>query len=285
MAIRDDDLCFFTQPGEIEALYAPIFGRVPVSFACVSHTVPHHRNLVYFSHRKAQGYYALADNRPLVNYIRRLVEKGYADVMVHGYSHEYLKVGRSWRPECIWKPPDRLRKEISEARDYLAKLFGVQPKVFVPPDDAIGPAGIRAVAEARLDLSAPLTFRPNHSWSSCYAACYCRRWGYSLTRRRPYPFSFDFGTHRELVAYPLSNPKQYGKLLNHLLVCAERRAPFVIATRYWQLADDPYLRTALLNLVDNAIDFGYSPATVAEAIIGRRYPPVVPAKVYAQAAH
>lgn len=285
LAIRDDDLCFFTQPSEIKAIYAPIFGRVPVSFACVSHTVANHCNQIFFSDRAAHGYHSLGNNRPLVNYVRQLLKRGFCDVMVHGYSHEFREVGGKWQPECIWKPAEQLAKEIADARDYLGDLFGVQPKVFVPPSNTIGTAGVKAVAEARLDLSALLTLRPNHSWSSRYAACYCKRWGYRLARGRQYPFTLDFGTHRELVAYALCRPAEYPKLLRKLYACSELRAPFVITTHYWQMADDPYLRVALLNLVDKALELGYAPATVAEAIAGRRYPPVISDKAHAHTAH
>jgi peptidoglycan/xylan/chitin deacetylase (PgdA/CDA1 family) len=288
LAIRDDDLCFFTQPQAIEALYGPIFSRVPVSFACVSRTVPQHRDKVFFSRSAAAGYYPLGDNGPLVDYVRRLLRKRQCEVMVHGYTHEYREVNGRWRAECIWKPAGQLNEEIVAGRDYLTKLFGVGPRVFVPPSNSIGRAGVEAVAAAGLDLSALLSLRPNRPWSRRYASCYKRRWSYRIARGRPYPFTLDFGTHRELVAYALYTSSAFDHVMACLRACAQEDAPFVVSTHYWQLAEDAGLYSALLRVIDAALDLGYLPATVPEAIAGRRYPPNIPNlsdRAHANSAH
>ncbi len=272
LAIRDDDLCFFTQPAEIEALYGPVFNRVPVSFACVSRTVPQHRDKV-FSHTAAPGHYALGDNRPLVDYVRYLLHKRQCEVMVHGYTNESRQIKGSWQAECIWKPAAQLTEEIVAGRDYLTGLFGVRPRVFVPPGNSIGPAGVAAASAAGLDLSASLSLRPNHAWSRRYAANYKQHWTYWLAHRRPYPFTLDFGTHRELAAYALDTTAAFDHVMSCLRSCAEADASFVVSTHYWRLADDEGLHSALLRVIDAALDLGYLPGTVAEAIAGRRYPP------------
>jgi hypothetical protein len=50
-------------------------------------------------------------------------------------------------------------------------------------------------------------------------------------------------------------------------------APFVVATHYWQLAADEGLHSALLRVIDAALDLGYLPATVSDAIAGKRVAP------------
>jgi hypothetical protein len=55
-----------------------------------------------------------------------------------------------------------------------------------------------------------------------------------------------------------------------LHACAEADAPFVVATHYWQLAADEGLHSALSRVIDAALDLGYLPATVSDAIAGKR---------------
>ncbi len=271
LAIRDDDLCFFTRPQLIEALYETVFPRVPVSFAAVSQTVPKHG--ACFFNAAADGYYPLGENRALVDYIRSLLSKRQCEVMVHGYTHEERAVHGTWQAECIWKSEAQLTEEIAKACDYLTELFGVRPRVFVPPNNAIGRSGVAAAAAAGLDLSALLSLRPDRPWSRKYAACYQQRWSYSLTHQRSYPFTLEFGTHSELVAYRLHSTAAFEGIMSCLRACAEADAPFVVATRYWQLAADEGLHSALLRIIDAALDLGYLPATVSDAIRGRRLAP------------
>jgi len=271
LAVRDDDLCFFTQPRMVAALYETVLPRVPVSFAAVSHTVPKHG--ACFSNAAAPGYYALGENRALVDYVRGLLNKRQCEVMVHGYTHEERVAHGTWQAECIWKPQAQLTEEIAQGCNYLTELFGVRPRVFVPPNNAIGRAGVEAAVAAGLDLSALLSLRPDRPWSRNYAACYQQRWAYSLAHRRPYPFTLDFDTHRELVAYRLHTTAAFENVMSCLRACAEVDAPFVVATRYWQLAADEGLHSALLRVIDAALDLGYLPATVSDAISGRRQAP------------
>ncbi len=273
LAIRDDDLCYFTPPGVIETLYSSVFSRVPVSFACVSRTVPQHGNKFCFSKAAAPGYYALADNKQLVEYVQRLIAKRQCEVMVHGYTHEERALHGNWQPECLWKPQEQLTEEIAQACEYLTSLFGVRPRVFVPPNNAIGRAGVEATSAAGLDLSAMLSLRPDRPWSRRYASCYQQRWAYTLARRRPYPFTLDFGTHRELGAYRLCATADFDNVMACLRACAEADAPFVVATHYWQLAADEGLHSALLRVIDAALDLDYLPATVSDAIAGKRLAP------------
>ena len=140
----------------------------------------------------------------------------------------------------------------------------------MPPNNAIGRAGVEATSAAGLDLSALLGWRLDRPWSLQYASCYRKRWAYTLAHRRPYPFTLDLGTHRELGAYRLCATAAFERVISCLHACAEVDAPFVVATHYWQLAADEGLHSALLRVIDTALDLGYLPATVSDAIAGKR---------------
>ena len=272
-AIRDEDVGFFTSHGVLEKLYGTIYQRVPVSFACVSRTVPQYLDEVCFAPGAASGTYALGENRALVDYLRRLQEKRQCEILVHGYTHEGRAVNGKWQAEFVWKSREQSTEDISAACEYLTSLFGVRPRVFVPPGNDIGRSGAEAVTAAGLDLSAQISWRPDRPWSRGYVDCYRKRWMYSLAKRKPYPLTLEFGTHKELVAYSLDSMSDFEDAVANLRACAQADAPFVLATHYWKLAADEGLHSTLLRVIDEALDLGYLPATVADAIAGKRQAP------------
>lgn len=272
-AIRDEDVGFFTSHGVLERLYGAVYERVPVSFGCVSRTVPQYLDEVCFAPGAASGTYALGENKALVDYLRGLQDKRKCEVLAHGYTHEGRAVNGQWRAEFVWKGREQLTEDTGAACEYLTSLFGVRPRVFVPPGNDIGRDGASAVAAAGLDLSAQISWRPDRPWSRHYASCYRKRWAYSLATQKPYPLALDFGTHKELVAYSLDSMSDFTGVMENLKACAEADAPFVLATHYWKLAADEGLHSALWRVIDEALDLGYLPATVSDAIAGKRLAP------------
>ena len=275
LAIRDDGLSFFSQPAEIEALYGSILPRVPVSFGCLSHTA-------------APKSLALADNRRLVDYLRHLLEKRQCELMVHGHTHEYRHPYGRGQAESLNKSVTQLKEEIAASRDYLANLFGLRPRVFAPRQNTSSRAAAEAAAAAGLDLCAQLSWFPDRPWSYRYIYRYQQCWAYRLAHRRPYPFALDFGTHRELVSYTLADIRDFDHVMSCLRACAEEDAPFVVATHHWQLSEDAGLHSALLRVVDAALDLDYLPATIADAVADRRRAPNIaspPSNTHANSAH
>ena len=165
--IRDDDTSYFTSPDELEAVYGEVSVQGPVSLA----VVPYHRagtsKGVPEHWRKRGTVHPLHENRSLVHYLRDGIAKGRYEVMQHGYYHDE---GDSL-PE--FSDRDDLLQRVSRGRKYLEDLFGTMIRVFVPPGNTIGSAGLRAIAREGLHLggtagirrgwalTAPATLRPS----------------------------------------------------------------------------------------------------------------------------
>ena len=138
--IRDDDTSYFTSPDELEAVYGQVTLHGPVSLAIV----PYHRagrsKSVPERFRTQGTIHPLHDNGDLVAYLRDRISKGRFEVMLHGYHHD--------EPDGLPEFMNRkdLGQRVSRGRKYLEDLLGAAVRVFVPPGNTIGSAGLRAIA-------------------------------------------------------------------------------------------------------------------------------------------
>lgn len=123
---------------------------------------------------------------------------------------------------------------------------------------------MRAVWAARLNLSGIMGRGLDRPLSLGYARAYLRRWLFRLSHGRAFPHALALGTHKELLAYSLTLASNYDTLKRSLEFCRNSNAPFVVAVHYWELNDHPALRERLIRICDEALDMGYTPATVAE---------------------
>jgi predicted deacetylase len=289
-AIRDDDTSAWTDPNHLESIYREFWDRgIPVSLSVIPESVePFHlgdpERFYQTTERKP-----VQDNQRLVDYLRPLIRVGKVDIMLHGFDHVYA-VGKSqrsptrpatrewmdqlradisgaqlvWRGECAWKDAARLSMEIEKGKAHLESVLDCEVRVFVPPSNQITAGGVRAVREARLNLSGLMGRGFDRPFSVGYARAYLRRWMFRLSRGRAFPHTLDLGTHKELLAHSLTPAIDYDTLKRSLEFCRNINAPFVVAVHYWELNDHPDLRERLIRIRDEALDMGYTPATVAE---------------------
>lgn len=266
-AIRDDDTSFFTQPEALEAVYKPIWGQIPMSLAVVPFTVAAHRDIVFSTSASEEQTFPFGENGELVVYLKERLRRRHIEIMLHGFTHQYKKA--KWRrlSEYVWKSEHELYKETRTGKHYLEDLLNTQVRVFVPPNDRIGKAGVRAIVTANLHICYGSGRSVNHPWGLKYATADLRRWMFGILRMHRYPFPLDLGTHKESVAYEL-NPKKatYERLRDALEYCVKLSAPFVLATHYWQFQHHPAMIAVLYKLVDHALKLGAKPATVSECM-------------------
>ena len=265
-AIRDDDTSYYTHPDELAAVYEEIWDTVPVSFSVVPFSVPfkqghpHQRR----SDLKKEPLMPLGENQELTGFLQNLLREQKIEIMLHGYSHEYKKIRGEWVPECIWKSEHQLKKEIPEGKEYLEKLLKASVKIFVPPSNRITKKGIQMLEQENLNLSGILGPFGDRPLTINYSRAWVRRWSWWIMHRGPYPYVLDLGRHKELVAYSLTPLTDYAKLESLLELCAEIRAPFVIATHYWEVNEYPDLKNKLHRLVEKAFKLGAKPVKVSE---------------------
>jgi len=270
-AIRDDDVSFFTNWQDLDRLYAALLGKVPISFAVIPFAVPHWRGESGLSKQpKSATVKALHENAALVEYLAMSVQRGEVEIMLHGYSHEYRMMRGRRIGEYLWKPKGQLIKETLEAKQYLEELFHTPVRVFVPPSNMIGKAGIIAIEAAGLHLSGIIGRWIDRPISFSYLKAYLRRWTYRCSRGRLYPFPLVVGNHIELVAYSLTPSTSLAWLRDTMRMCYKLGAPFVLATHHWELLKYRTLKEAFVQLVEEALTMGYTPAKVSQCILEGR---------------
>jgi hypothetical protein len=249
--IRDDDTSFFTAPDELERAYGEASGWGPISLA----VVPFHRagtsKGVPEQYRGRWTIHGLHENRALVDYLRRRTAEGRYEVMLHGYYHD--------EPDGHWEfqHGGDLARRVADGRKYLEDLIGTKVRVFVPPRNAIGRDGLRAIAREGLDLGGVAGMRsgwPRSSFRSWQEWMRVRRW--KMTGGAGLPWVLDLGDHREIAGNavtPFSTSRANEASFDAALTV---QGAFCAATHYWELGtpsvhpDEPSVGQQLRILMD-----------------------------------
>jgi peptidoglycan/xylan/chitin deacetylase (PgdA/CDA1 family) len=198
----------------------------------------------------------LEENPGLVAWLKEKTTGSQIEVMLHGYSHRYMQVAGRWRGEYTWKPEARLIEDTASGKAYLETLLSTRVRVFVPPSNAIGKAGIRAIRKAGLNLSGVMGRGGDRPFTLSYPTAYLKRWIWRLSSGEVYPWPLRYGGHAELRAYALTPRAKPEKLFASLENCARIHAPFVLATHYWEFAECQEMHAVLRRLVERARQLG-----------------------------
>ena len=117
VAIRDDDTSYFTKPKDLQRAYDFLNEDDCVSLSVVPYTVPVHRDDVFpYGKEIGMGYYDIAENTELLEYLKKKYKQGKVDILLHGYSHEYQLSENKWLAEMKWKSSSQLKEEIPKGK-------------------------------------------------------------------------------------------------------------------------------------------------------------------------
>lgn len=229
--VRDDDTSFFTSPEELDKAYGEITESGPISLA----VVPFHRagtsKAVPDKYRGRGSIHPLHDNRALVEYLRAGISEGRFEIMLHGYHHDEPSE-QEWEFSA---GKDLLEKAV-DGRKYLEDLLGAPIRVFVPPHNAIGRAGLRAIVCASLHLGCVAGLRS--AWSPLSRATWktwlkLRKWrkggGLGI------PWILDLGDHREIAGNPVTPASSFENNQKIFASTLGVQGVFCAATHYWEL--------------------------------------------------
>lgn len=245
-AIRDDDTSFFTKPEDLENAYDFLNGGC-VSLSVVPCTVPIHKDDVFpYGKGIERGFYDIADNQELINYLQKQLKLGRYEILLHGYSHEYSKRDGIWKAEMLWKSEKQLREELSKGKEHLERLLSCNVRVFVAPNNAINQNAISVIEDLAMDYSGIIQ-KNDRRVDIKYLVNFTKRWGYRAIKKIPYPGILDYGKHKELIAYTLDS---YDRLVLEYQACKRRKQPFVIYTHYWQINDNPAMKDLLKRIYE-----------------------------------
>jgi hypothetical protein len=251
--IRDDDTSFFTSPEELEQAYGELSRWGPISLA----VVPFHRagtsKGIPEKYRGRWSVHPLHENRALVEYLRSGVAGGRYEVMLHGYYHD--------EPDGHWEfqRGDDLVRRVADGRRYLEDLLATDIRVFVPPRNGIGRAGLLAIAREGLHLGGVAGVRsgwPRYSARSWALFLRLRRW--KIGGGLGVPWVLDLGDHREIAGNAVT-PLSRSELNEAIFGAAiSVEGAFCAHTHYWELAapsvhrNEPPVSEQLRRLIDLA---------------------------------
>ena len=154
VAIRDDDTSYFTKPKDLQRAYDFLNEDDCVSLSVVPYTVPVHRDDVFpYGKEIGMGYYDIAENTELLEYLKEKYKQGKVDILLHGYSHEYQLSENKWLAEMKWKSSSQLKEEIPKGKKHLEKLLGMNISVFVAPNNSIDKKAISVLEDLQMNYS------------------------------------------------------------------------------------------------------------------------------------
>ena len=252
--IRDDDTSFFTSPDELEQTYGTVTKQGPVSLAIIPFCRAGMSRWVPQAYRDRWSVHPLHENTALVEYLRDGIKNGRYEAMLHGYHHDEPMNRREFLEGSD------LERKIRDGKQYLEEVLGTVIRVFVPPHNAIGRKGLKAVTAAGLDLGGVAGMRHGWPWT---APASVRIW-WQLRRRRQrglpgVPYVLDLSDHKELAGNPVTPGSTLKQSLRVFDEADGVGGVFCAATHYWEFAQptkDPDARTVgdhLYQLVHRAM--------------------------------
>jgi hypothetical protein len=269
--IRDDDTNFFTTPEDLEQAYGEITNWGPVSLAIIPFCRAGWNKAVPEKLRGRWSVHPLHENQVLVSWLRASIAQGRFEAMLHGYHHD------DEQHEGEFAKGNDLLRKVSDGRKYLEDLLGAPIRVFVPPHNAIGREGLKAIALEGLHLGCTAGLRSGWSplspltWTTWLRL---RKW--RVDGGLGIPWILDMGDHREIAGNcvtPASSLKENEARYD----CARQMGGvFCAATHYWEFdcpsiqPDTPTVREHLQRLIERVLsDPGVIWRSVGEIVSAR----------------
>ena len=134
--IRDDDICFFTSPKELELVYRPLLEEnKPVNLAVIP-IVDTLLGEPFVKRRIPNIRYANIEwNKDLVEFIKQYN----FEVLQHGLTHTVFQRIPRFIPEFRLRDKAELLRRVKLGMKILTNTFGRKPRFFVPPWDVLWP--------------------------------------------------------------------------------------------------------------------------------------------------
>jgi hypothetical protein len=252
--IRDDDLCFFTKPEHLLAIYAEVFAQnIPVSFSTIPFvTLPSDawlpRPLPVTSDT---GQYAVSNNKDLVEYIK---SNPLIEITLHGCTHQTI--------EGVFEYTQKkgLFEATLKGKQELEKAFAQPVSVFVAPHDQFSNHGILAIENAGLNIlrgKGTKNFIPRISYIDAivktglhwlrYAVA-----GISRSEMPAYPHLIDLGSHQEAFGIRIESKRE--SLFAALRLAHKTRGNFILVNHMHEF--DESRKKLMLELISEAQRLG-----------------------------
>lgn len=243
MKIRDDDISYFTTPKELEKVWAKWYGKVDILFAITPFIVETKEyqmdNREFNYHQLGEEEFDIGNNIELVEYIKKLLDKGYIKIGLHGYNHKYIISDNNLIAEYDIKDEKLLYKKSIKAKKYLEELFKITIETFIPPDNAVSKEAMKALSRAnfkKVCRAFPLK-NIDTKISLNYFIFWIKRVIFKIRYDLVYSKLYFNGYIMEEASY-LYKGQDIDKLIEDYEVYKKYSLPFTLATHYWELEDN-----------------------------------------------
>lgn len=253
-SIRDDDTSYFTNPDDLERAYDFLDDNAVVSLSTIPFAFPYHKDTNPYNVEVDLKYYDIFENTELVDYLRNNVQNGKFEILLHGYSHEYRKIGNSWYSEMLWKSKGQLKRELACGKKHLEEMFNCRISTFVAPNNLITAKGIAVIEELGMNFSGTIWKKPDRKLDRYYLHNYIHRACYSLSHGFPYSGVYQYSKHKELYAHKI---KDYEYIKRVYEECLSNGYNLVLYTHYWELNNNSQQKELLYKIYREALNEGF----------------------------
>lgn len=233
ISIRDDDLCYFSDYRLFKEVYDAL--DVPVSISLVPYGVSYHEDKHPYGDIDDLNKRDVADNTDLINYLKGEIRNNKAEILLHGYSHEYKLINNKWVPEMLWKSYDQLRNEIKLGKEHLEDIFHKKISVFVAPSQAISKKGIKVLEENNLNFSGMAARIGDRKLSFRFIKILLKRFYNRIKYGIAIQGLMDYKKHKELGVIPPLDFECFKKIYN---IFKKHNWNMTIVVHYWDLYND-----------------------------------------------
>jgi len=254
-AIRDDDVCFHTNPDQLHDLYNEINQICPISFSCipfvggydVDNYLPEKWEQFDLQWRdwQTKEILPIGDNLKLVELLKDWCSDNRATIMMHGIHHDLYE----------FLQDKDFKEDIREAKQYLEGLFSRSVTTSSPPNNSLGPAATKGLihnnfnilmAFGHLPKERPISARNYLNFVRLLFFYFKYRKRLRLTK------PMNFGTHQEQPCYEIGPSTTYEGLVAGFEFALAKGGNFVIATHYYHLVANKGLHKMLIDIVAHA---------------------------------
>jgi hypothetical protein len=149
VVIRDDDLCYFTSPENLDEIYEKAWRQgFKVSFSVIPKVKAINDPLVPPCYRGASTLHEICENKELVGYLGRKLASHQVDILQHGYTHEAF----GNLPEFRLNNRQEIMERLNSGREILETCLPPRIRVFVPPWDSISEKALEIVGKEDLAI-------------------------------------------------------------------------------------------------------------------------------------
>lgn len=265
LAIRDDDMNFFTKVEDIELIYRD-FNHFPISYAIIPYVMDVSTRGACSDTRGNSTPKDVADNKELVEWVKNEIKKGTCDILLHGVYHNYKFTDNDVKlAEMEWRNNEpNLATLLRIEKERLSNLFNYPISCFVAPSNKITKYCLNQVVKAGLNYSGIIPMKPNVNLTIKNLANYAKRWVVRAFYMLPYPGVLEYDNHKEVNACSLQT---YDYLVKMFKFCEKHNFPMVINVHYWYLRDNPSELEKLRKFVmEYAIPRGAIPTRLSDLL-------------------